>query len=460
MIPATRYGRPHRRVDVSPFVLERSRPLRLVLDDATLSDEEVALYETFAEDDELEIWHTRADVDPHLELGEEFDPGFRVGGARTVNALTRESGTMFGIYGVDRIRQWAAELASEAGDLEEDVFTALAFATASDEMDADGFVTRRGYILDGPGSRSPVAFAPEDGLALVGLVRRARGNSSLGRDMMGLRLGGSTYHFVLERELLRDAWPWFSAIVSSGVANRDDSLIYLGQTARERFTRVLQIRDRLHFAAKGEPTRTRGDEVVFQLETLLMFLSASYDAAARVAHVVYFDSNYSNAGWRRERWRERLREVEPNLARIADDESRGGTLLQIIGALRNTIHGEGLRTEERSRAGEPPAQLVRVTPNEARRLKQLLTEIGSDANSWGLHEERDAVSLEADRFIEALVPEATRLLNELMAATDVQRLPDAGEGQVARLVDAPSAQWWNDMLSYEIRKRVRLLSGL
>jgi hypothetical protein len=192
----------------------------------------------------------------------------------------------------------------------------------------------------------------------------------------------------------------------------------------------------------------------------LMFLSAAYDAAARVAHVVYFDSNYSNAGWRRERWRERLREVEPTLARITDDDTGGGTLLQIIGALRNTIHGEGLRTEERSRPREPHAQLVRVTPSEARRLKQLLAEIGSDASSWGLHEERNAVSLEADRFVEALVPEATRLLNELMAATDAQRLPGAAEGQVARPVDAPSAEWWNDMLSDEIRQRVRLLSGL
>jgi hypothetical protein len=441
-------------------MLEHWRPLRLVLDNATLTDEEVALFEMFARDEELEIWHTRADIDPHLEIGEEFDPGFRVGGARTVNALTRESGTMFGIYGVDRLRQRAGELAGQSGEPEEDLFNALAFAAASDEMDADGFVTRRSYLLDRTHARDPVAFVPKDGLALLGLVRRARGNSSLGRDMMDIRLGGSTYHFVLEREVLRDAWPWFSAIVSSGVANNDDSLVYLGQAARERFTRVLQIRDRLHFAAKGEPTRTRGDEVVFQLETLLMFLSAAYDAAARVAHVVYFGSDYSNAGWRRERWRERLRQIETTLAAIADDGTRGGTLLQIVGALRNTIHGEGLRTEERRRAGEQPAQLVRVTSKEAERLKELLANIQADATSWGLHEDGNHVSLAADRFVEALVPEATLLLNELMAATDAQQLPGAAGAPLAQLVDAPSGEWWNDMLSYEIRTRVRLLSGL
>lgn len=440
-------------------MLDRWRPLRLVLDDATLTDEEVGLFDALT-GEELEIWNTRDDFDPHLEIGQEFDPGFRVGGARTVNALSKESAMMFGIYGVDRLRERAVELTDHVGEPADDVFTGLAFAAASDEMDADGFVTRRSYLLGSTHPRDPVAFLPDEGFALVGLVRRARGNSSLGRDMMDLRLGGSTYHFVLERELLRDAWPWFSAIVSSGIANHDDSLVYLGQTARERFTRVLQIRDRLQFAAKGEPTRTRGDEVVFQLETLLMFLSAAYDAAARVAHVVYFGSDYNNAGWRRERWRERLRELDPTLAAIADDDTRGGALLQIVGSLRNTIHGEGLRTEERRRSGEQPAQLVRVAPKEAQRLKRLLAEIQADPTTWGLQEDRHHMSLLADRFVEALIPEATALLNELMAATDVQRLPGGAGAPLAQLADAPSAEWWKDMLSYEIRTRVRLLSGL
>ena len=60
VIRATRYGRPHRRVDVSPFMLDHWRPLRLVLDDATLTDAELSLFKTFAEDEELDIWHTRA----------------------------------------------------------------------------------------------------------------------------------------------------------------------------------------------------------------------------------------------------------------------------------------------------------------------------------------------------------------------------------------------------------------
>jgi hypothetical protein len=439
---------------------EKWRPLRLVLDNATLTADEVDLFVTFAEDDELEIWHAGSDLDRHLEIGEEFDSGFNMGGARLAHAISAENGVTFGIYGVDRLRERATEIAAgEDGDAEA-VFMALAYAAASDELDADGFVTRRSYLLGVSGPRDPVTFEPEDAFALVGLVRRARGNSSLGRDMMNLRLGGSTYFFVLERDLLRDAWPWFSALVSSGVANDDDSLVYLGQTARERFTRVLQIRDRLHVAAKGEPTNTRGDEVVFQLETLLMFLSAAFDAAARVAHTVYFGSNYSDAGWRKSAWRNRLREVEPGLAELADDDRPGGKILQIIGALRNTIHAEGMRSGEVRHVGQAPAQFVRVTRREGERLKQLLDEIGADHAIWGVDERDGDVWLSADRFVEALVPETTALLNQLMAATDAARLPGAEGAPIAQLVDAPSENWWQDMLSYEIRKRVRLLSGL
>jgi hypothetical protein len=441
-------------------MLDSWRPLRLVLDDATLTDDEIALFATFGEDDELELWHTRADLGAHLEIGDEFETPFPMGGARSVHAVSPESGTLFGIYGVERLRQRSGEIAAAAAEAEDDVFAALAFAAASDEMDADGFVTRRVYVLDRHHYTDPVAFVPEDAFrpdrthpASAGkLVARPRHDG----------LAARRKHLPLRARarLLRDAWPWFSAIVSSGTQNNDRSLVYLGQTARERFTRVLQIRDRLHFAAKGEPTRARGDEVVFQLETLLMFLSAAFDAAARVAHVVYFGSDYSTAGWRRERWRERLRQVEPVLAALADEGTHGGAILQMVGALRNTIHGEGLRSGEIRESGQRPAQLVRVTEKEGERLTRLLEHIRADPAVWGMEKRRDEVWLAADRFVEALVPEATALLNQLLAKTDARRLPGAAGAAVARLVDDPSPEWWRDMLSFEIRQRVRLLSGM
>jgi hypothetical protein len=119
-----------------------------------------------------------------------------------------------------------------------------------------------------------------------------------------------------------------------------------------------------------------------------------------------------------------------------------------------------LRTGESRQPGEAPKQLVRVTEKEGARLKRLLREIGADARVWGVQEPESEVRLAPDRLVEALVPEATALLNRLMAATDTTRLPGAHSRPDLGPVDEPSPAWWQDMLSFEIRQRVRLLSGL
>jgi hypothetical protein len=126
-----------------------------------------------------------------------------------------------------------------------------------------------------------------------------------------------------------------------------------------------------------------------------MLLSASFDAVARVAHITYLTGDYGNAGFRRGQWRENLRQVAPSLAALADDNTRGGAILQIIGALRNTIHGEGLRSDEIAQSGQPALQLVRLTEREGQRLKRLLESINADTASRGLHETRTDLRLVA-----------------------------------------------------------------
>ena len=132
----------------------------------------------------------------------------------------------------------------------------------------------------------------------------------------------------------------------------DESTGCLAQTGLERFQRVLQIRDRLHIAAKAEPTSTRFDEATFELETLLLFLSATFDATARVAHVIYLGGSYEEAGWRRGPWLDRLAGQAPDLAAAVAEETHGAEVLQLIGALRNTIHGESMRAATVQQGGQ------------------------------------------------------------------------------------------------------------
>jgi hypothetical protein len=463
VIPQTRYGRPARRAEGSAFAAgSERRPLKLVIDDSSLSPDDVALLTSFGEYPEVELWRTAADAFPRFEIDERFDTPFRMGGALSI--LTRAEGGragVFGVYGTERLRRRAEEVAAAEGIPAEEVFRALVFAAASDESDADAFVSRRSFLLEDDGPRSPIVVDPAQALALVGLAMRVNGNHAIGADLIDLQLKGSTFHFLLARDLLRAGWRWFSGCVASGHATGDDSIVYLGQTAHERFQRVLQLRDRLHALAKQEPTRSRGDEVLFQLETLLLFLSAAFDATARVAHIVYLGGDYEEAGWRRPSWQKKLEPVAPQLAAVAADGTAGAALLQIIGALRNTIHGEALRTTENREPSGLTAQLIELPDREAVKIRERLAVLGEDADDWGLRVNHGRHALAPDHFVEALLPRSVAVLNELMEETKTELLPGVDVPDLRGPPgDMPNSRWWDDMFSWEIRQRVRLLGGI
>jgi hypothetical protein len=454
--------RPFRRVETLPFGnCDKWRPLRLVLDDTTLTAEEVDLLVSFAQEEEFELWRTAPNVLPRLEIGEPFDASPAMRGALSIRDFA-PNGTagVFGVYGTQRLRQQAAEIARGEGAAEEEVFRALVFASATEESGSDAIVTRRSYLLEDEDARAAIAVTPDDAVALIGLAMRSHGNNSIGADMLGQRLSGSTFYFILSRDLLRAGWPWVGGCVASASHTGDDSIVYLGQTVHERFARVLQIRDRLHVAAKQEPTRTNGDTLVFELETLLLFLSAVFDAAARVAHVVYLDPGYEDAGWRRSDWRKRMEPLAPDLLSLTGDGTRGAAILQIIAALRNTIHGEALRATETGEPGGLTSQFVRLNGRESEKVTTRITDLGETPAEWGLREVHARSSLAADRFIEQLLLRAVALLNELMAATDTSLLPGAAGSPLIRAIDdTPRDRWWDDMLGVEIRQRVRMLGG-
>jgi hypothetical protein len=412
-----------------------------------------------AREDELEIWHTALSTYPRLEIGEAFDTPFAMGGALTVTAKSDEMATLFGVYGAERTKQEAHEIAATSGEPETEIFHTLLHAKASDEFDSDGFVTRRAYVLNRNGKQEPVVFSPEDAFGLIGLAMRAHKNPSIGHDLWPMRSSSSWFHFILGREILRESWPWFGGVVAHDTTHREESIGYLAQTGLERFQRVLQIRDRLHSTAKDEPTRHHDEEVTFELEALLLFLSASFDAIARVAHVVYIGGSYEHAGWSRGRWLKRLRAHAPMLAALVSDGTRGNTLLQIIGALRNTIHGESLRAATVQRGGET-SRFIRVAPRESERLRARIEELGEVLAEWGLTEEREGLGLAADRFVERLLPGAVLLLNELMRETDTSRLPGAaGSALVAGIEDRLGARSADDWFRADVRHRIRQLGG-
>jgi hypothetical protein len=454
MIPITRQPKPHRRPDAFPFVTgERWRPLRLVLDDDTLTDAERDELLAFSKYDELELTRTASDALPRLEIQEprnDFVP---------IHAVGNGVG-LFSVWHAARLRTRAQEISDRTGVTEEDAYRAIVFTAATDEADADGFVTNCDFLRANHVERQAPVYTPAEAMALVGLALRLHGNERIGADLGDLRLSGSTYHFVLARELTQAGWRWFSGCVATSHATKDDAAINLGQATLERFQRVLQIRDRLHAQAKIPSTPTVGDELLFQFETLLLFLSAMFDAAARVAHLVYFGADYEEAGWRRGDWAKQLAAAAPQLAGLVADGTPGGITLKVIARLRNTIHGEALRTITRQSGGRAMENPVELTANDAAKALTDITFLGDNPATWGLHEEHGRTYLSADRYAESLLPHAVALLNNLMTETTVERLPGVDPQKLMTPpMNTPSPTPLGDRFSFEIRSRVRRLGG-
>jgi hypothetical protein len=297
-------------------------------------------------------------------------------------------------------------------------------------------------------------------MALIGLALRLHGNMSIGADLGDLRLNGATFHFILGRELTRAGWRWFAACNAHSRAVGDETASNLGQAALERFQRVLQIRDRLHAQAMIPSTRTVADELVFQFESLLLFLSAAFDATARVAHLVYFGDDYEEAGWRRGGWQKQLATAEPSLAALVADGTEGGAVLKLISRMRNTIHGEALRTVTLQAGGRPMENPVELDARNAAKTIADITLVGEQPAEWGLRTEPGRTYLSADRYAEALLPHAVALLNELMAAIAVDRLQGVDpKDLIGPPADVPSPQPSSHIFNWEIRRRVRRLGG-
>ena len=349
----------------SPFARleDERRPLTLVLDEGSLDEDDLRLLFMLADEPEVEL----------IGTGEESSRSRRLEIASVeqdivhIHEFSPAGVAIFGVYGTAAaLKAEARRIASESDVDDATVWQALVMSAASREW-ADGLVTRRSFLL----GRTDWTHSVEDAVALAGLLLRIRGNASLGTDLWPLRRGEPDFHWLLTRALTPSGWRWFSACVwyahvpdgpvtepqtpeEHERADRKDAIIGLGQTTLERLERVLQIRDRLHAQAKQRRTHTISDEMVFLFETLLLFLIAAFDAAARVAHIVYVDDKYTDdrrteASWRNPDW---LKKLPEELAACTAPGSRGQTTLTLIARLRNQIHGKAFSTHALSGSGQ------------------------------------------------------------------------------------------------------------
>jgi hypothetical protein len=435
------------------------RPIRIVIDRDTVRDDDAAsVLLNFGHHDGVEVISTDpSDGGWHMEIGTHEPDVDRI----PVTVHQGSGGwTQSAVWPVRSLEIVAKSIPGPM----DDVFAALVLGRAASSAHADALATRNPYLISQPRNwiRRDNAMIPEQAVALLGLNLRLRGDFVYVREANAVgRFDRGMYYWVLTRSLLPAAWRWFSACVHSSTKVGDDKLIGLGGGLLTRFERVLRARDKVHEQFHVPQDTNTADEAHFYLDIVLLQLVGAFDAAARVAHNVYSmpPNRERFASWRSDRsdgWRARLVRDAPTLAELMNPGTSARDTLELAAILRNTIHGEALQSVTVRRSGRGTEYHLFVPPSESAAFVSAARRRGG-LERWGIERVHGKDFLiSADRFVEALVPDAARALNRLMAATDVIRLPGL---KGVRLTNRPSESR-DSSFNRWTRRRVRLLSGL
>ena len=191
------------------------------------------------------------------------------------------------------------------------------------------------------------------------------------------------FYWVLARELLPNAWRCTSAGGQHKQATGDDRVFQLFISAITRLDRALRSRDRLHHQLKLEQNNDTADETLFALDTFLVFLVAAFDAVGRAAHLTYGldPSRLHKVSWRRA-WRTRqLAPVAASLAQLMDDGTAARDALDLVALLRNTVHGEALRTVAAKYSSRPVQNVLLLPKEQERQLLAIIDRQGGN-DAW------------------------------------------------------------------------------
>ena len=267
------------------------------------------------------------------------------------------------------------------------------------------------------------AMTLQDAVALLGLYLRGRGDFTISQDHGRMSFNRGLFYWVATRDVLKESWRWFTGLSNHWQATGDDTLLMLGQSVLQRFDRSLRARDGVHLQMVVPHNNDTADEAMAQLDVLLLFLLGSFDASAQIFHRALGLEGGKYAGWHKARWVERVGGKVPDVARLAGPGTDGDSILKILAALRNSIHGQALQavTFHDTLIG-PRETLIKLGLAEHAQLVNAIEKLGG-RRRWGVRDLLpDVAGVEVDTFVDALFDCVAHLLNQIMKATPLDRL--------------------------------------
>jgi hypothetical protein len=308
---------------------------------------------------------------------------------------------------------------------------------AAKAIQADLFVTDRALPFAlGRDEWTPVTLMrPEDAIPVVALFLRrqhrfllahtpALGNpnqpvSEISRDR-------NYFYWEAAGLLLTDSWRWRIACDTHARATGDENPSLLRTAVVHRLSQVLRLRDRLLASTSVTQNMDTADDILNDLDMILVFLMAAFDSLARVCNfVLRIPRNYRQAGWQSGDWIELVAERNQALADLFADGTPGRALMVLLSKLRNNIHGQALSaTGLVPVVGDYALETFMALPADDRdEILGAIDRLGG-LEVWGLATPLASyeLHLQPGVFNERLIPQAIRLMNQIMMTTPVETL--------------------------------------
>lgn len=434
------------------------RPLRLIVDHRGLPDDEaLRLLDAFAGRADAQLFSTDVQREWHVEISRQANPNQ----ALTVSFVEPGGGGRNCGVWAPPWRPHAEQMVAEYGGNVEESYRALVLAQACARHDLDGFVTSFPFADRGSSTivKDAQVQTARNAAALLGLYLRAHGDFTVQQEgNHGTFLSPHSFYVGAAVAPLRAYSDWLRLAVGRWRSGQGSIAHDLLRGFELRLGRALRARD--YFAVRTRALRPDDswEEALFFFEAFLLSAAGALDALARYCHVAAgLSGRRDAAGWRKRGWREnRMLGARPELTSvIGEEDTRLRATNDVIGLLRNHIHGEAL-TQELSHEDQPGitdylmGKLI-VGGSDAQRLQAAANHLPGVESAITDEFPDGVISVLPARLLLPLLANLYAAVNELMAAFIL-------EAPTLEAAEPFAPDFW--VPGYVYRENLTLLSGL
>jgi hypothetical protein len=434
------------------------RPLRIIVDDQSVaSDAALDLIASLAKRPGVCVFRTAQESPRRIEINAVSEEGDYV----PVNYVDPDGVTRMAVSAAHSWRRYAETTLQEHGGEVEEVFREFVLAQAATHHDADILILEPNALAAPRWSdwraKAHVADA-RAGCAMLGLYLRAHNDFTVKVAEVTNFLPQDSYYRGAAIAALPAYDRWLHAAFTAWRDGGEPEPLRLLRGAEVRLGRALRARDYFNVRVRDFRSDDSWDEALFFFESFLLLLGGALDSAARFVHVVYdVPGPLWRVGWRRENWTAALVKKEPVFASLVTPSGAVRAIADLVGVLRNYIHGEALSHEIHLNEDAGPEIIgygpgaLAVGPEDGSRLIAAAELLGP-RDEWGLEVTfNEVVLVLPGRFLAPLVRAVFAALRTIMDAVDLDRL-------TTERAEPFEPAWLSP--GYEFRPELLLLTGL